>query len=156
MPSVHAVARRRSASPSARHPATKSGRHVARARPTRVVVVDDHEDIRAIFSEVLGAAGWTVRSFADAPTALAAIAEDPPDLVLTDINLGGLSGRALARTVRADPRTRHIGIVAASGSVAPSGAMMRMFDLFLVKPVELSTLSDTLIAVLEERLDQRS
>jgi len=154
MPSVHAVARRRATPQTSRHPATKSGRHVARATPMRVVVVDDHEDIRAIFSEVLGAAGWSVRSYADAPSALAGIAEDPPDLVLTDINLGGLSGRALARTVRADPRTSHIGIVAASGSVAPSSAMMRMFDLFLVKPVELSTLSDLLIAVLENRADQ--
>jgi CheY-like chemotaxis protein len=122
----------------------------ASERPS-IVLVEDSDDLRIIFEETLRHRGWDVRSYARAAEALDAIVERQPDVVMTDINLGSLSGRGLARALRADPRTENIVIVAASGSVSPSPPLLRAFDAFLQKPVDVTTLSDRLRSLLDAR-----
>ncbi len=116
-----------------------------------IVVVDDSEDLRAIYGEILTLNGWEVRSFSSANEALDSIDHELPDVVMTDINLGALTGRGLARALRADARTEDLVIVAASGSVSPSERLLQAFDAFFAKPVEISTLSDRLRALIGER-----
>lgn len=135
--------------PGDRRSARSDRRPIRRGRALSVIVVDDSDDLRAIFSEVLAHAGWSVRAYASAEAALAAIASRRPDVVLTDINLGSLSGRGLARALRADPRTEDLAIVAASGSVLPTAWTTRAFDAFVTKPVDVGSLSDTLLDAIE-------
>lgn len=148
--SVSAQARKRNGTPP---PPPRSGRHPAATKRLSAVVVDDDHDLRTIFREVLEHAGWTVRTYAQGSAAIRAILAAPPDVVLTDINLGGLSGRGLARALRADPTTENVLIVAMSGSVSPSRGMLRAFDAFLAKPVDVASLSDLLLSLIESASD---
>jgi twitching motility two-component system response regulator PilH len=117
-----------------------------------VVVVEDHRDLRAAIAETLERSRWSVGAFASVEEALPQIRRLLPSVVLTDINLGELSGRALAREMRHDPTTAPIPIVAMSGSVLPTDGVLRDFSLFLLKPVELSRLDATLrIAIAARR-----
>jgi signal transduction histidine kinase/ligand-binding sensor domain-containing protein/CheY-like chemotaxis protein len=66
-----------------------------------VLVVDDQEDVRSFCAALLRSQGYAVREASDAESALAAVARDgPPDLLLTDIVMPGLSGLELAATLR--------------------------------------------------------
>jgi DNA-binding NarL/FixJ family response regulator len=90
--------------PHADHKATtSSGRRVA-GLLRRVVVVDDHELLRAGTRQILeDAAGFTVvGEAADGDSALRAVAELRPDVVLVDIRLPAINGIDLARQITTD------------------------------------------------------
>jgi DNA-binding NarL/FixJ family response regulator len=72
--------------------------------PRRVVVVDDHELLRAGTRRILdGSVGFSVVGEAsDSDTALRVIAEDHPDVVLVDIRLPTTNGIDLARQIVAE------------------------------------------------------
>jgi DNA-binding NarL/FixJ family response regulator len=72
--------------------------------PRRVVVVDDHELLRAGTRQILeDAAGFTVVGEAeDGDGALRAVAELRPDVVLVDIRLPAINGIDLARQITTD------------------------------------------------------
>jgi DNA-binding NarL/FixJ family response regulator len=77
------------------------------APPVRVLVVEDHPLYRAaVVALVDGAAGFAVvGAFGDADTALAAAADDPPDVVVLDLALPGTDGiSALGRFSLLTPR----------------------------------------------------
>jgi DNA-binding NarL/FixJ family response regulator len=63
----------------------------------RVLIVDDHEPFRAVARELLEGAGYVVAGeAADAAEALEAVAADPPDAVLLDVQLPGRDGFSVA------------------------------------------------------------
>jgi DNA-binding response OmpR family regulator len=66
-----------------------------------VLVVDDEQHILDVVVYVLEEAGFTVASAMDGDTALAAVRRSPPDLVILDLTMPGLSGWDLFRAMRA-------------------------------------------------------
>jgi DNA-binding NarL/FixJ family response regulator len=69
----------------------------------RVLVVDDHDLFRAGLSAILGVGGMHVVGDAkDGPTAVRAIAETRPDVVLMDIEMPGGDGLAATRQILAE------------------------------------------------------
>ena len=67
----------------------------------RILVVDDDPHIRDLLAFALGKAGMTVAEAGDGEAAAAAIAADPPDLAILDINMPRLDGLELCRRLRA-------------------------------------------------------
>lgn len=125
-------------------------------RPLRAVIIDDDPDMRAMLGESLELAGWRVEVFARAEEALFAIAARVPDAVMTDMALGpGVSGLDLARRLRSEPSIARTVIVAISGCIAPSQLVLRPFDAFLLKPLELAALDPLLRALVDERVAAR-
>ena len=59
---------------------------------SRVLVVEDDEQLRRIITSNLVARGHVVRHAPDASTALAVLAEEQPDLLILDINLPDRTG----------------------------------------------------------------
>jgi CheY-like chemotaxis protein len=88
-------------------------------RPTVIVVAEDHDDIRYVLKRSLERAGHRVVAAADGASALEAIREHQPDLVVTDVDMPRMTGLDLCRAIRADDALRHIPIVVASGSLMP-------------------------------------
>jgi DNA-binding response OmpR family regulator len=74
----------------------------------RVVLVEDDEGIAELVAEALGREGLRVERFADAESALSALARSEPDAILLDLGLPGLDGLEFCRIVR---RTRSTPIL---------------------------------------------
>ncbi|MBI0473941.1 type II toxin-antitoxin system ParD family antitoxin [Sphingomonas sp. MA1305] len=101
-----------------------------------VLLVEDDEVIRATTAELLQQGGYVVVDAASAEEAMTALQTVPIDVLVTDVNLPGLSGPSFARTAR-ELRPR-VGVVFATGDVAAvpadTGAVL------LAKPYGLETL----------------
>ena len=80
------------------------------ARPTRVLVVDDDEDIRWLLEVELRDAGFEVALAADGREALARLQDGPvPDVVVLDIMMPHMSGQQLLqRLSRLNPPPRAV------------------------------------------------
>ena len=66
----------------------------------RVLVVEDDTTVREITRRYLGDAGYAVDEAADGPAGLRAARTDPPDAVVLDVMLPGLSGLEVCRALR--------------------------------------------------------
>jgi PAS domain S-box-containing protein len=107
----------------------------------RVLVVEDEADARALVCEVLEGSGCVVTTASTADEALAAIAREVPDVMLSDIGLPGESGYDLMRRVRALPPDRGGRIPAAAITAYARGedrikALSAGFILHVPKPVD--------------------
>jgi signal transduction histidine kinase/ActR/RegA family two-component response regulator len=69
-------------------------------RAARVAVVDDEETVRDAFRQALTDAGHSVTAWADGESALAGCLESPPDVLVTDVVMPGISGLELAAALR--------------------------------------------------------
>jgi CheY-like chemotaxis protein len=91
--------------------------------PATLLIVDDEPTIRESLSQVLTEIGYRVRSAEDGFSALREIANEAPELLLSDLNMPGISGYELLSEVRR--RFPAIRTIAMSGSFrgdeAPSG-----------------------------------
>lgn len=80
----------------------------------RILIVDDDPILLKVYQSKLTSEGFTVEAVSDGAAALMVIASKPPDLVLLDLMLPGLSGIDVIRTVRARERGRRLPIVVLS------------------------------------------
>ena len=85
------------------------------ARP-RVLIADENERTRLHVQQILSGA-YEVHAVGDGETALAAVREHTPDLVLADTIMPRLDGIGLLRALRDDPGTRDIPIILLSDPV---------------------------------------
>jgi two-component system KDP operon response regulator KdpE len=73
----------------------------ARTPTSRVLVVDDEPQITRVLKTVLTGHGYQVRTAGEGKSALAALSEWTPDLVITDLRMPRMDGVELCRRVRA-------------------------------------------------------
>lgn len=98
-------------------------------KPKRILVVEDNEDLRALFRDALSAAGFDVTEAGDGLQALQRLHNDLPDLVVLDLRLPMLSGVDVHESIR----SRDVPIVVVSGS--PEDLGDRPVECVLTKPV---------------------
>ena len=112
----------------------------------RILLVEDNESVRDLTEAMLEEVGARVVSVADAEAALATIDGQPFDALLTDLNLPGMSGVALAR--EAAKRYPKLPIIVASGYAKATVEELRRElpdTLFvLAKPYDLDALEKIL------------
>lgn len=102
----------------------------------RVLVVDDNADLREYISALL-AREYEVATAIDGLKGLAAAQEAPPDIIVSDVMMPGLTGTDLVRQLRADPRTASIPIILISARAGQEAAVAGLdagSDDYLVKP----------------------
>jgi putative two-component system response regulator len=78
----------------------------------RILIVDDLPIVRFSLQRILGKAGYRCREAEDVPQAMAALEEEPVDLVLSDIQMPGASGLDLVKALK--PRIPDISVVMVS------------------------------------------
>jgi signal transduction histidine kinase len=81
---------------------------VPRGKGQRILVTEDDADVRAYIVQTLRDLGYEVIKAADGPTALAILSRQPIDLLLTDIVMPGMNGRALADEARTQMPTLKV------------------------------------------------
>ena len=79
-----------------------------RPKTPLVLVVDDYEDTRTIYSEYLRFAGFRVIAANDGAEAVAMATELGPDVVVMDLAMPGVNGWTATRMLKSDPRTKDI------------------------------------------------
>jgi len=82
-----------------------------------ILLVDDDLDILKLVSLRLTAAGYEVQAVDSAERALAALAVSRPDLIITDLKMGGMDGLALFTEVRKQAPTLPVIILTAHGTI---------------------------------------
>lgn len=85
----------------------------------KLLVVDDEMPIRMSLSAILTELGYGVRTAHDGFSALIEIRRETPDLILSDLNMPGMSGFELLAVVRR--RFPMIQVIAMSGSFSGDG-----------------------------------
>jgi two-component system chemotaxis sensor kinase CheA len=83
-------------------------------RQLSVMVVDDALMVRELQRSILERGGYSVRAASDGAEALAMLAEQPADLVITDVEMPNVDGLALTRNIRAHPRLANIPVLIVS------------------------------------------
>jgi two-component system response regulator GlrR len=102
-----------------------------------VLVVDDDPDILKLLAMRLAAAGYTVRSAESGERALAQLAVSRPDVVVTDLKMGGIDGLQLFEAIQKTSPTLPVIILTAYGTIPDAvDATKRGIFGFLPKPFE--------------------
>jgi CheY-like chemotaxis protein len=110
---------------------------------SRVLVVDDSEDIAESLGRVLSLKGHEVHLAYDGEKAFALAGSLRPDIAVLDIGLPGMNGYELARAIRKQPWGRGITLIAVTGWGQLNDRRRSSeagFNHHLVKPVEPTTL----------------
>lgn len=108
------------------------------SEPARILVVDDTPGNVKLLVDLLTVKGYVASSAVNGEDALAMIAREPPDLVLLDIMMPGLSGYDVCRRLRADPATALLPVVLCTSLDAQQERVNGIeagADDFLSKPV---------------------
>lgn len=126
--------------------------------PVRVLVVDDNPDDLDLLRLCLATVGahCVVAEARSGPEAIAKLREAPAgeraQLVVLDVNMPGMNGREVLRTLRADPLTSRIPVLVLSSSDDPRD-VEALYQLgascYLLKPSGLPE-----FRMLAQRLDQ--
>ena len=105
----------------------------------RVLLVEDNEDNRTIYSTVLRYLGYQVIEAVDGLEAVALARSERPALILMDISIPGMDGWEATRVLREDPSTHNIPIVALTAHALADDRKRAMevgFNSYLAKPIE--------------------
>jgi putative two-component system response regulator len=120
-------------------------------RPT-ILVVEDEPAVREMLQDALIELGYQVAPAESARAALAVLDQSAPDLVLTDVHLGGMTGVELCAQLKSDPRFQLIPVViltAVADLEARVAGLSAGADDFFAKPVDFIELRTRLAALLK-------
>jgi DNA-binding response OmpR family regulator len=117
---------------------------------TRVLVIEDTDEIRELIEISLSRAGMEVDAATDGARGMELLRTAPPDVVVLDLNLPGRDGTALCREIR---ESLEVPILVASGD--DSADRRRLSDAagasdFIGKPFSPRELVDRVRALLPE------
>lgn len=107
---------------------------------SHILIVDDDAPVRGMAATVLRSAGYTTSEAANGEQAMRLMAETPTDLVLLDVHMGAMDGRAVLARIQASSRVPVVIITATAnpdlraqlvddGAVACLGKPFRNEDL---------------------------
>lgn len=111
----------------------------------KILVVEDNDKNRILIRDVLEYYGYQVLEAGNGAVGKAMAKEHRPDLILMDIQMPILDGMSAAKTIRDDPETRGIKMIALT-SFAMKGDRERFleagFDDYIAKPIDTRKLPE--------------
>ena len=120
-----------------------------------VLLVEDNEDNRIIYATALRYAGYRVIEAITGTEGVRRARDHVPDLILMDISVPELDGWEATAVIKADPRTRHIQVVAVTAHALPGDEERSLeagCDGYLAKPIPPAAL----LADVDRRLSRDS
>ena len=117
---------------------------------SRILVVDDERPIRELVTTALEFVGYEVGSAANGLTALSAVADFAPELIVLDVGLPGIDGLEVCRRLRADGITTPVIFLTARDGIDDTvDGFGAGGDDYLTKPFHLKVLIARIKAVLK-------
>ena len=119
-----------------------------------VLVVDDNQQIREYLRDIL-TEKYVVAEAVDGAEAWALVQKTYPDLVISDIRMGGLDGIALCKKIKGEPSLTHIPVVLLTGSYGPEVELQSVeggADIYITKPFD----KDLLLAKVDNLFKNRT
>lgn len=116
-----------------------------------ILVVDDFEDNRAMYVEYLQYQGFRVAEAVNGEEAVARTIELSPSVIVMDLSLPVMDGWEATRRVKANPKTKHVRVIALTGHAEAAHAKRALdagCDDFVAKPC----LPELLLAKIREHL----
>ncbi len=128
-------------------PTTNAGRSIGPAQggPPTVVVADDEAHIRLIVADRLRTDGYTVVEARDGEEAFELITAQPPNAIVTDLQMPYMNGLELCTRLASDPRTADIPAIlltARGHIVEPSQLGRSVIRKTIAKPFSAKALSE--------------
>ena len=120
--------------------------------PKRLLVVDDDPGLLLAVSETLRSEGYNVVTARRAGEALIRVAENLPDLIISDIRMPGMDGYQLVQKVRSSPWSRLVPIIflTAKDEISDRITGFRSgVDAYITKPFEPDELVAVVASILE-------
>lgn len=121
-------------------------------KKARILIIDDDLGFRDLLRIHLSAAGYKVQVAEDGVAGGRALLEQPPDLIVSDVNMPFLDGFELLSLMRSDESTASIPVILLSGR-SDGDTMAKAVELgaadFLTKPVTRDQLLESVQACLE-------
>jgi DNA-binding response OmpR family regulator len=109
----------------------------------RILAVDDETDVLMILKTALQSEGFDVDTASNGPDALTQARENPPDLVLLDVMMPGMTGFEVLSRLKADDATSLIPVIMLTGMSERKNiqqALSSGIDFYIVKPFEFHDL----------------
>ena len=123
--------------------------------PTRILIVEDELDIANLIKHALERGGQIAADIVSSgDAALKAINDEPPDLMILDLNLPVLSGVEVCRLVRGQPATAHLPIIMLTARTSEADRVTGLdlgADDYVTKPFSPRELSARVRAVLRRK-----
>jgi DNA-binding response OmpR family regulator len=115
----------------------------------RVLVVDDDPDILEVFQEVLETEHYKVYPLLSPRYIFKTIKDFNPDLIILDIMLNGMDGRAVFKELRLNPETENIPVILASARYNENYITSQKYhpNDYLEKPFNMADLLDKVNAL---------
>lgn len=114
----------------------------------QILIVEDDQDLREALVTTLELAKFRVREAANAEQALAKLAESPVDMVVSDVNMPGMSGHDLLHEIQRRYPGLPTMLITAYGQISHAVSAMQSGAIdYLVKPFEPSVLMDAVTRV---------
>lgn len=123
-----------------------------------VLVVEDDESLAELLTYNLEQAGYDVELAATGDDALLAVAERPPQLIVLDWMLPGISGIELCRRFRARPETRSIPVIMLTARAEEADRVRGLAtgaDDYVTKPFSVAELMARIQALLRRASPER-
>jgi CheY-like chemotaxis protein len=114
-----------------------------------VLVVDDEPDVRAFLSKVLERHGYRVATAKDGRQALEVAEQEPPDLIVLDLQMPEQTGTDFYRRLLKQDALRGIPVIVVSGLAGRHLAVSKPFAVF-DKPID----PDEFVATVERALGE--
>jgi DNA-binding NtrC family response regulator len=120
-----------------------------------ILVVDDDRPVAELIAEVLTDEGYRAQLAQDAPSALAAIVAEVPDLVIADLVLPWMSGLELLHAIRARGHADLPVVLMTTAAYRAADLAIHNAAAFLSKPFDLDDLLSCVEQSLRPQLEQR-
>ncbi len=87
----------------------------------KILLVEDDANYRSVLALALELQGYLVHQVAGGQKALELMSSEPPDIIISDLEMNGMDGRALCKHTRGKPELSSIPFVILSAFVDPDG-----------------------------------
>jgi len=106
------------------------------------LIIEDDEDLSAIFDEALSAAGYRTEIIRNGRTALERLQIITPDVVILDMHLPQVTGAEILQYIRSEKRMAFTNVVVTTADAIMGEQVRDTADFVLIKPISFGQLRD--------------